>query len=145
MQQSLILFTGLAVMSIVGLIALYRSRRGLRQLRGPPARWLWGRYHCFTILLLCTMPDNSYQATYTTFVTCIMRIAVAFDGTCKAHALVGGYTGGASGSYGARRDVSGAGFSGRSRPHEFVEGKLFLGGLDAVTTKESLQEYCQQW
>lgn len=26
-----------------------------------------------------------------------------------------------------------------------TEGKLFLGGLDNATTKESLQNYCLQW
>ena len=28
---------------------------------------------------------------------------------------------------------------------EFVEGKLFLGGLDNATTKENLLEYVSQW
>ena len=31
------------------------------------------------------------------------------------------------------------------RGGEFTEGKLFLGGLDNATTKESLYEYCTQW
>ena len=44
----------------------------------------------------------------------------------------------------------GGGYSARgpSRPgnnHDFVEGKLFLGGLDTQTTKETLVEYCTQW
>jgi hypothetical protein len=29
--------------------------------------------------------------------------------------------------------------------HDFVEGKLFLGGLDTQTSKETLVEYCTQW
>lgn len=31
------------------------------------------------------------------------------------------------------------------RPATFTEGKLFLGGLDSTTTKESLVAYCTQW
>lgn len=31
------------------------------------------------------------------------------------------------------------------RPATFTEGKLFLGGLDSTTTKESLVSYCSQW
>jgi len=52
----------------------------------------------------------------------------------------GGENGG--GAYG------GGGARGPSRPpgnHDFVEGKLFLGGLDTQTSKETLVEYCTQW
>ena len=38
------------------------------------------------------------------------------------------------------------GGGGRNRmDSEFVEGKLFLGGLDNATTKETLLEYVSQW
>jgi hypothetical protein len=42
----------------------------------------------------------------------------------------------------------GGGFSGgrgQRMDQEFVEGKLFLGGLDNATTKETLLDYCSQW
>lgn len=29
--------------------------------------------------------------------------------------------------------------------HGFIEGKLFLGGLERITTKESVMNYCSQW
>ena len=32
-----------------------------------------------------------------------------------------------------------------SRREEFVQGKLFLGGLDNATTKDTLLDYCRQW
>ena len=31
------------------------------------------------------------------------------------------------------------------RREEFVQGKLFLGGLDNATTKDTLLNYCRQW
>lgn len=31
------------------------------------------------------------------------------------------------------------------RPAAFTQGKLFLGGLDSSTTKESLLKYCLKW
>lgn len=34
---------------------------------------------------------------------------------------------------------------GGGRPAAFTEGKLFLGGLDSTTTKESLVAYCSRW
>lgn len=34
---------------------------------------------------------------------------------------------------------------GGGRPAAFTEGKLFLGGLDSTTTKESLVAYCARW
>lgn len=34
---------------------------------------------------------------------------------------------------------------GAGRPAAFTEGKLFLGGLDSTTTKESLVAYCARW
>ena len=38
------------------------------------------------------------------------------------------------------------GGGGRNRmDSEFVEGKLFLGGLDNSTTRETLLEYVSQW
>lgn len=46
-----------------------------------------------------------------------------------------------SGSYGGR----GGGRGGFRPEHDFVEGKLFLGGLDTQTTKETLVDYCTQW
>lgn len=57
---------------------------------------------------------------------------------------MGAYSGGMR--YGDMgQDGQGAGTSGKTRPHDFVEGKLFLGGLDAKTTKDSLAQYCQHW
>lgn len=32
-----------------------------------------------------------------------------------------------------------------SRREDFVQGKLFLGGLDNATTKDTLLNYCRQW
>ena len=32
-----------------------------------------------------------------------------------------------------------------SRREDFVQGKLFLGGLDNATTKDTLLDYCRQW
>lgn len=49
--------------------------------------------------------------------------------------------GGEGGSYGGR----GGGRGGYRPEHDFVEGKLFLGGLDTQTTKETLVNYCTQW
>lgn len=44
------------------------------------------------------------------------------------------------------RPGGGGGGGGRNRmDSEFVEGKLFLGGLDNATTKETLLEYVSQW
>lgn len=37
------------------------------------------------------------------------------------------------------------GMANSSRPAAFTEGKLFLGGLNSSTTKESLLEYCEKW
>ena len=64
---------------------------------------------------------------------------------------LGGGMGGMPGGYGGR----GNSFMGRgggrgapmgsSRSGTFTEGKLFLGGLDSTTTKESLTMYCSQW
>ena len=34
---------------------------------------------------------------------------------------------------------------GTGRREEFVQGKLFLGGLDNSTTKDTLLNYCRQW
>ena len=52
----------------------------------------------------------------------------------------GGYGGGVA------RPTGAVGGPPRQRmDQEFVEGKLFLGGLDNATTKETLLEYCQQW
>lgn len=31
------------------------------------------------------------------------------------------------------------------RREDFVQGKLFLGGLDNATTKDTLLDYCRQW
>lgn len=53
----------------------------------------------------------------------------------------GGSEYGDSSSYGGR----GGGRGGFRPEHDFVEGKLFLGGLDTQTTKETLVEYCTQW
>ena len=54
-----------------------------------------------------------------------------------------------AGSYGARPAGGMAGAAGGApRPRmdqEFVEGKLFLGGLDNGTSKDTLLEYCGQW
>ena len=80
---------------------------------------------------------------------------------------MGGYGGGMGNPYGARGGMGGRGlgrggsdygidggssYGGRGqgrggfRPeHDFVEGKLFLGGLDTQTTKETLVDYCTQW
>lgn len=71
---------------------------------------------------------------------------------------MGGYGNGMGGGYGGRggmgrggSDYGGDGSSsygggrGRRPEHDFVEGKLFLGGLDTQTTKETLVEYCTQW
>ena len=70
---------------------------------------------------------------------------------------MGGYGTGMGGSYGGRGGMGRGGseygadgsssYSGRGRrpEHDFVEGKLFLGGLDTQTTKETLVEYCTQW
>ncbi|CAD7695061.1 unnamed protein product [Ostreobium quekettii] len=60
---------------------------------------------------------------------------------------------GAPAGYGAGRDVGLAGRPpGRGglpgpppRSVTFTEGKLFLGGLDSTTTKESLTAYCSKW
>ena len=54
------------------------------------------------------------------------------------------------GGYGARPagGMSGGEMGGGPRPRmdqSFVEGKLFLGGLDNTTSKETLLEYCGQW
>jgi len=32
-----------------------------------------------------------------------------------------------------------------TQPAAFTEGKLFLGGLNCSTTKESLMGYCKKW
>lgn len=32
-----------------------------------------------------------------------------------------------------------------SRREDFVQGKLFLGGLDNATTMDTLLNYCRQW
>ena len=79
---------------------------------------------------------------------------------CLAGAM-GGYGAGMGGGYGGRggmgrggseyggdgSSIYGGGGGGRGRrpEHDFVEGKLFLGGLDTQTTKETLVEYCTQW
>lgn len=52
-------------------------------------------------------------------------------GSGEPSASEGGYSGGRSRGGGPKED--------------FVEGKLFLGGLDTNTTKDILVEYCQQW
>ena len=57
---------------------------------------------------------------------------VAYEGG-DAYGGGGGYQGGRGGGRGTRAD------------QDFVEGKLFVGGLDTQTTKETLVEYCQQW
>jgi len=31
------------------------------------------------------------------------------------------------------------------RSRDWVEGKVFLGGLNLQTAKETVMEYCQQW
>lgn len=56
------------------------------------------------------------------------------------------------GAYGPRPMGGGGGFGGgfvggrgQRMDQEFVEGKLFLGGLDNATTKETLLDYCSQW
>ena len=55
----------------------------------------------------------------------------------------------AGGEYGSAlggSSYSGGGGNARGQAqHDFVEGKLFLGGLPGQTTKASLLEYCQQW
>jgi hypothetical protein len=45
----------------------------------------------------------------------------------------------------ARPAGGGGGSTAPRRDQEFVEGKLFLGGLDNSTTKDTLLEYCRQW
>ena len=48
-----------------------------------------------------------------------------------------------------RRPQSGGGFQPNSGPppglggSAFVPGKIFIGGLDGTTTKETLQDYCE--
>eukprot|EP00210_Caulerpa_lentillifera_P001593 g1531.t1 len=37
------------------------------------------------------------------------------------------------------------GLASPTRPAAFTEGKLFLGGLNSSTTKESLLDYCKKW
>lgn len=65
---------------------------------------------------------------------------------------MGGYAGGrggAVGGRGARPAFQGAGGGGgggvRRMDDQVVEGKLFLGGLDTNTTKQTLLEYVTQW
>ena len=57
--------------------------------------------------------------------------------------LMGGY--GAHGNSFTGRGAGRVGLTGPSRSATFVEGKLFLGGLDSTTTKESLLMYCTKW
>lgn len=67
----------------------------------------------------------------------------------------GGYGGGGTGGGGAGRGYGGGGGAGgpaavaggqsKSLSEVYRAGKLFLGGLDHGTTKESLEAYCQQW
>lgn len=58
------------------------------------------------------------------------------------------FAGGGRGGGGFGRQADGGAPRGSGpgqRGVEFTEGKLFLGGLDNATTKESLQNYCLQW
>ena len=57
-----------------------------------------------------------------------------------------GGAGRGGGSFGRQSEAGGPRSGGLGqRGGEFTEGKLFLGGLDNATTKESLYEYCTQW
>ncbi len=61
---------------------------------------------------------------------------------------MGGRGGGGFAPRPAGANGMGGGMGGGPRPRmdqEFVEGKLFLGGLDNATSKEALLEYCGQW
>lgn len=49
------------------------------------------------------------------------------------------------GAFGRQGDGGGPRSAPVQRGSEYTEGKLFLGGLDNATTKESLYEYCTQW
>jgi hypothetical protein len=49
------------------------------------------------------------------------------------------------GGFGRQGDGGGPRSAPVQRGSEYTEGKLFLGGLDNATTKESLYEYCMQW
>ena len=56
-----------------------------------------------------------------------------------------GGAGRGGGGFGRQPDAGGPRSGPGQRGAEFTEGKLFLGGLDNATTKESLYEYCTQW
>lgn len=49
------------------------------------------------------------------------------------------------GGMGAANAPYGLGATAPVRPAAFTQGKLFLGGLDSSTTKETLLRYCSKW
>lgn len=60
----------------------------------------------------------------------------------------GNYNNMSSGANAASGPSGGSGFGGGPRQRHdttFVEGKLFIGGLDSISTRESVEAYCQQW
>lgn len=57
-----------------------------------------------------------------------------------------GLEGGGFGGSGGQRPGGGRGGGGsRRNDSEFIQGKLFLGGLNSTTSQEQLHEYCVQW
>ena len=111
----------------------------------------------------CSTPaSGEFRKTGVHTHTITLRQGMSSNAACRRNlnislaGAMGGYGAGMGGAYGGRgmgrggSDYGGDGpssYGGRGRrpEHDFVEGKLFLGGLDTQTTKETLVEYCTQW